>query len=214
MSIGVKGGSMLELMQQLMGSDLLLKWLKKKPEVMHVLYRKITDYILAVIDLYIEEFGAENLNILNTYQLDNNKMISTKVFESMSLPYIVELHEKCIEKGIMAWVVHLCGDHRKNLDYFLNDVKLLPRTTFFVGTEMDLEETAKRIGPDHIIAGNVPNPLIQTGTPDQVYQASRKIVEAHEIYTRWIYVNARLFINPTSSSSKRICHGSSRKGFW
>ena len=167
---------MLELMQQLAGTNNILKWITKEKDQMHVFYRKITDYIYATIDYMIDRYGAENITVLDTYQLDNDTMFSRDIFEEMSLPYIVDLHDRYDKTGLGGWILHLCGDHRKSLHYWLEDIKLLPRTVFYIGTEMDIVKTAKTIGDEYVIAGNLPNPLIQTGTPLELHDYTRDLV--------------------------------------
>lgn len=176
MGVTVKGGSFTELMAHLMGPDILLKWLIKKPEAMHVLYRKILDYTLDNVKVFIDEFGVENVSLFNTYQLDSHDVMNPKVFEEMSLPYIIELHEKVLDMGVKGWIVHLCGNHTKNLHFWKEDIPLAPRTVFTVGYEMDMKKTAKELGPDHIIAGNIKNHLIQFGSADEVYVEAGRII--------------------------------------
>lgn len=176
MKVTVKGGSMLELMQPLAGTSNILKWLIKEPESMHIFYRKITDYIFSGIDFYIERYGADNVVVLDTYQLDNDYMISRKTFERMSLPYIMELHNRYCDMNLGGWTLHLCGDHRESLRYWLNDIKLHPKTLFYIGTEMDMKKTAKLIGDSYSIGGNVPNTLIQSGRPNELYKYTKELV--------------------------------------
>jgi uroporphyrinogen decarboxylase len=45
-----------------------------------------------------------------------------------------------------------------------------------VGHEVELERAAYYF-PNDIILGNLEPALIQTGTPDEVYEASRKVIE-------------------------------------
>lgn len=171
-----QAGSMLEHMQQLAGTKNVLRWLVKHPEQMHVFYRKITDYLCAKIDYKIERYGASNLSLMGTYQLDNDMMISRKIFEKMSLPYIIEIHDRFVDAGICGWLIHLCGDHRKSLHYWLEEIRIPKHTAFWIGTEMDIEKTAKLIGDQHAISGNLANTLIQTGSPLELYDETKELV--------------------------------------
>lgn len=176
MKVMAKGGSMLELMQQLCGTNNLLRWLVKEPNQMHIFYRKITDYIYARIDYLINRYGEENVCLLDTYQLDNDEIISRKTFEEMSLPYIIELHEKYRDINFAATTVHLCGNHRKSLHYWLDDIYTRTGTLFYIGTELDIEKTARILGDKYSIGGNLPNQLIQSGSPEQLYRETKDLV--------------------------------------
>lgn len=120
--------------------------------------------------------SVENVSILNTYQLDSHDVMAPSLFEKMSLPYIIELHEKALAMGVRAWIIHLCGNHTKNLHLWKEYVPLAPRTVFTVGYEMDMEETARVLGPDYIIGGNIRNQLIQFGTANEVYEEAGRII--------------------------------------
>ena len=49
----------------------MLRWYYTKPGTLHILYRKVTDYIIGLIDLYTREFGTEKFNIMSTFPLDS-----------------------------------------------------------------------------------------------------------------------------------------------
>lgn len=177
LGVSIPAGSAFGLAGTITSPDSLLRWCYKHPDLVHRLIRLSADYILAIADRYIEEFGAENCSAFTTYPLECLAMISPKFFEKFSLPYIQEIHDKLIAKGVRKWLVHLCGDHSKNMPFWLNDIKLATRTIFTVGHEMDIEQTAKAFGNDHIIGGNVHTTLLQSGTPNEVFKVSRDLIE-------------------------------------
>ncbi len=176
LSASVPAGSPLEIVGEIVDTSLLMKWFYKEPELVHELLRLTTDYLLKVADLYIDEFGVDNCCASSNYPLESNTLISPKLFEKFSLPYIVEIHDKFKEKGISSYSVHLCGDHKRNIDYF-KELNLPARSFVSVSEKLDIEIVAKSFGDDYIIGGNVPTHVIQSGTPNEVFNVSKDIIE-------------------------------------
>lgn len=175
-SVSIPAGSPLELVGEIVETSLLMKWFYKEPQLVHKLLRLATDYLLKLADFYIDEFGADNCSASSNYPMESNTLISPKLFEKFSLPYITEIHNKYKEKGITNFSIHLCGDHKHNLDYF-KDLNLPPRSFISVSEKLDIELVGKVFGPDYIIGGNVPTPILRSGTPEDVFNASKNIIE-------------------------------------
>lgn len=176
LSASIPAGSPLELAGEIVEPSILMKWLYKEPNIVHRLLRMTTDYLLKVADIYIKEFGIENCSASSNYPLESNSLISPKLFEKFSYPYILEIHKKFKDKGITNFSIHLCGDHKKNLGYF-KDLDLPKRSLISVSEKLNIENVAKTFGDDYIIAGNVPTPIIISGTPQGVFNSSRDIIE-------------------------------------
>ena len=160
----------------IVGKDKMLRWYFKEPELVHAVMRKATDFILATADYFIDEFGAANCTATEGLPLDSNLLISAQTFERFSYPYIKEIHEKLLAKGVSNFFVHLCGDHTANLPCW-KDIPLPPRSIISVGSQTDIEDTARAFGEQHIVAGNVPTSILQTGSPEDVMEACRVCIE-------------------------------------
>lgn len=175
--VSMPAGSALGIAGAVIGPELMFRWFRKEPELVYRVLRLATDFLLKIADTFIAEFGAENCTAFTTYPLECHAVISPKAFEKFSVPYIKEMHEKLLDKGIKKWIVHLCGDHTKNLPFWTEEISLAPRTIFHVGHEMNLEYTAKTFGEDHIIGGNIQTTLLQIGTANEVFEACRQVIE-------------------------------------
>ncbi len=173
----VPSGSPFGGVQSILGTELLLKSLRKDPEVIHHLLRMVTDYMMAITKKSIDIFGVEKISTFSAYPMESHGIISSKDFEKFSIPYIKEIQDMYQEWGIKKWIVHLCGDHKENLKYWTNELKLPRRTVFTLGYEMDMRETAEVLGDEYIIGGNVRNSIIHSGKPEDVYEESRKAIE-------------------------------------
>lgn len=175
--VSITAGSPMGIACSIIGIDNLMRWLIKEPEIVHRVLRIATDFLLMLADRRISEFGVENCSAFSTYPVDSHTLISPRIFEKFTLPYVQEIHTKLLSKGINKWTIHLCGNHTKNLPYWTGEIPLAPRTTFQPGDENDIEFFAKTLGEDHIIAGNISTTLLQIGSANQVYEACRKVIE-------------------------------------
>lgn len=175
--VSFSSGSPMSVAGNIVNIELLMRWMYKAPELVHRILRISTNYLLELADLYIEEFGAENCVASSSYPIECHSLISPKMFEKFSLPYITEIHKKLISKGINQWSIHLCGDHTKNLKYWKNDIKLYPRSLITIGDEMDIETVSKVFEREHIIGGNINTSLLQSGTANEVYEECRSVIQ-------------------------------------
>jgi uroporphyrinogen decarboxylase len=168
--IGVTG-----LVGSILGSAKLLRWYINEPNAVHLLFRKVTDYLLSNMTLYIKEFGVDNIAVAEGLPWDSHNLISPATFEKFGFIYIKEIHEKAVLAGVKTWQVHLCGNHTNNIPLWKR-IPIPPRTTISIGSENDIKKTAEFFGPDHIIYANVPTQLIQFGTPEEVMEKCKEII--------------------------------------
>lgn len=174
---GVPSDSALDGAESLVGANLLMRLMIKDPQAVHYLLELNTKYVLDMAKYMLDRFGTEGVSAFSGYPVDSHDLISPKYFEEFSLPYIKEIIETLQDWGVKNFIIHLCGDHYHNLDHWLKSVKLPKRTIFTIGTQMDIVETAERIGSDHIIGGNVRNITLATGHPKDVYNECGEIIK-------------------------------------
>lgn len=161
----------------IVGRENFLRWLIKYPEAVHRLQRKVTNFVLRAAEMTIRKYGGENCSLYSGVPMESNQLISVRMFESFAKPYIREIFDYCTSEGVKNIVVHLCGDHTRNLPHW-KDIPLPRRVIFSIGNEMDLERTSEVIGKDHILAGNISSAILCTGTPGQVSIEVRRCLEA------------------------------------
>jgi uroporphyrinogen decarboxylase len=160
-TIGAGGG--FGMACNIVGLDKFLKWLIKKPDLAHYLIKTLSDHSLAGLTRQAEMLGIEG------------DLISPTQFEVFVLPSLQEGQEKLRALGYKTTYVHICGEHNANLPYW-SQVDFGDPGIIGVGHEVGLA-TAARYFPDDIILGNLEPAIIQTGTPEQVYEATRTIIE-------------------------------------
>jgi uroporphyrinogen decarboxylase len=172
-TIGAMGG--FGLACNIVGLDRFLKWLIKKPELAHYLIRTLSDRSLAGLTKQSERMGTEGVLGFSGGATSSNYLISPKHFEEFVLPSLKEGQDKLRALGYKTTYVHICGDHNANLPYW-SQIDFGDPGIIGIGHEIRLE-TAARYFPDDIILGNLEPAIIQEATPEQVYEATREIVE-------------------------------------
>jgi uroporphyrinogen decarboxylase len=108
--------------------------------------------------------------------MESNQLISPKHFERFALPSHAEYIAGLKILGITRYFFHICGDQKRNLP-FLSEISSWPHSAVIsIGHEVALRE-ATGFFPNDIIYGNIDPRVIQSGTPQEVYNESRKTIE-------------------------------------
>ncbi|MFC1824547.1 uroporphyrinogen decarboxylase family protein [Thermodesulfobacteriota bacterium] len=168
------------------GPERLLRWMIKAPDVAHHLLRIATDHMLFLAEAQKEARGTEGVLPRGGEPTSANQLISPRQFEQFAFPYIKECHDKMLAMGYRHFYCHICGEHNYNLPLW-KQVSFGDPGILSIGHEIALE-TASRCFPDEIILGNLDPAIIQTGTPEEIYEATRKnILEGKGLSNGYIF---------------------------
>jgi uroporphyrinogen decarboxylase len=171
----VGGLSVINMSGGICGAERLCKWMIKEPEVARQVLRLAADHQIAMAQFVKDTFGVDRVLPSGANAFASNQLISPKHFEQFCLPVLKEVHEKVLAMGYKHMSSHPCGEQNLNLPYW-QQTSLGDPGMFRVGNEIDLE-TAASFFPNDIIGGNLDTTVIQNGTPDEVYDAARKVIE-------------------------------------
>jgi uroporphyrinogen decarboxylase len=171
----IPGGLSFNLACNIAGIDRFLKWLIKKPALAHDLLNIIDEWELAGLAAQREMLGTEGVMGVSGGVSSSNDLISPKQFEEFALPSIIKGQEKLRALGYRTTYVHICGEHNLNLPYWAQ-VDFGDPGIIGIAHEVGLEKAAYYF-PNDIILGNLEPAIIQASTPDEVYEATRKVVE-------------------------------------
>ena len=153
----------------------LCRWMLKKPDAAHHLLRIASDHMLDVVRYWADTFGAEKV-IPNLWEpMAANNIISPKQFETFVFPYIKDTNEKMLSMGVKHILYHICGEQNANLPLWAQIPMGDPGMVTF-GSEVSLTTAIEYFGDSCLILGNVLPSLIQTGTPQEVYDACRDCI--------------------------------------
>jgi uroporphyrinogen decarboxylase len=151
------------------------KWILKKPDVVHQIMRLTTDFQKKLAEYWFGLYGTEKVISWGGDPGSSNQLISPKTFKEFSMPYVKEVHEKMIELGSKHIFKHICGEQNKNLEFWAQVPMGDPGFVSF-GHEVDVERAAEYF-PRDVVVGNLEPAIIATATPDDVYAATKAILE-------------------------------------
>lgn len=171
----ISGGGSFSTCANIAGIERFLKWLIKKPDLAHYLLRFVTDWKLERLPQQSESVGFDGVLPMGGEPTTSNQLISPKQFEEFAYPYIKEIQEKVMALGYRTSYVHICGEQNLNLPYWAK-IPFGDPGIISVGHEVRLE-TAAQYFPNDIILGNLESAIVQTGTPEEVYAATKEVVE-------------------------------------
>jgi uroporphyrinogen decarboxylase len=157
------------------GIEKMSRWILKNPEVAHRLMRITVDYYIELTQYWKDTFGIEGVLPFFGEPTAANQIISPKQFEQFAMPYIKELCEAVLAMGYKHIFVHVCGEQNLNLPYWAQ-IPFGDPGIISIGHEVELE-TAAEYFPNDIILGNLEPAIIQTETPQAVYEATKEVIE-------------------------------------
>ena len=174
--IGFLSRSPFTMAANICGLDQFCRWMMKKPELCQRLMKMAIEHTFNVIGYWVDTFGAEKIFTNLSSPSESNQVISPKQFEKFALPYHAEYQKRLKALGIKRLRFHICGDQNLNLPYLAELASWPHPAVLSFGHEVDLEVAAKYF-PEDIIEGNIEPALIQTGTPQQIYELSKVAIE-------------------------------------
>jgi len=200
MRILYSGGGPVTILN-LANPQLLLPWMKKKPELVHRLCRLTTDFTLKVAKHWVDTFGAETVMPFFVQGGTMANLISLQRFEQFLFPYWQEIHEKLLGMGIKNMLFHVCGTTEDALPLLAQ----LPAGTSEkpgIATcphNINLEEFVKYFGDKCIVAGNIEPAQIMLNSPEHIYELCKEAIQKGKSSPRGFMLSAGCEIPPLSS---------------
>jgi len=168
-------GGPVTLAANLCGIDNLGKWSIKNKEVVHHLLRITTEHSIELASYLKSLFGTDRVLPFCGEATTDNRIISPKFFEQFALPYNKELQEAMLSMGFRHLFCHICGEQNANLPYWAK-IPMGDPGIISIGHEIPLSKAAQYF-PSDIIMGNLEPAIIQAKTAEEVYKATRTVVE-------------------------------------
>jgi len=175
MPVSMQIGAPLTWAGSVIGEERMMKWMIRRPELVHAVLEKVSDFLIKVAEHYVATFGADRLMAFHGAATETNRLISPKQFDAFSLPYLQKVNARVIELGVKSFFIHICGEQNKNLASW-QQVPMTKQTIISVGREIALT-TAMEMFPEQIIAGNVDPTLIQEGRAEEVLEQCRECID-------------------------------------
>lgn len=175
MPVGLQVGAPFAWAGSVIGEERMMVWLIRKPDLVHEVLDKVSDFLIKVAEHYVAEFGAERLSAFHGTATETNKLISPKQFATFVLPYFQRINTRLIGMGIKSFLIHICGEQNANLPYY-QQIPMTKQTIISVGREVELTKAMEAF-PEQIIGGNVDPTLIQEGKAEEVSAQARECIE-------------------------------------
>lgn len=158
------------------GFERFLRWSIRSPERCRRLMQMALDHTFNVIAQWRTLFGADNMFVWMTSPGESNQLISPRLFERLALPFHIAYQDRLRALGLARFGLHICGDQNKNLPALAAAAPWPHPSILSFGAEVAIE-TAAGFFPKDIIYGNVDPVTLQFGSPEQVYQLTRSVIE-------------------------------------
>ncbi|MDZ7342532.1 MAG: hypothetical protein ONB27_14330, partial [candidate division KSB1 bacterium] len=142
----------------------------ERPEFVKELLRIVTDKLIEYLDFCWEE---EKLPVPKDFAWTDDLAagLSAEVYQKIVLPYEKKLRFHF--DGYLSF--HMCGKTDHLLEIFRDELKINEYQGF--GYEVDLDRIGQIMGGKVVLIGNVNPMLIHSGTPEQVREATRNVIE-------------------------------------
>jgi uroporphyrinogen decarboxylase len=154
----------------LMGAVDVFAAIYERPDFLHEVLRIVTDKMIEWLDFCAEEMQLPHPRNF-AWTDDLAVSLSADTFRKFALPYNQKLRFHF--DGRLS--LHMCGRSDHLLEIFRDDLKIDELQGF--GYQVDLDRIADVMGGRVVLIGNVNPMLIENGTPEQVREATRKVIE-------------------------------------
>jgi len=154
----------------LMGQTEIFEAVCTDPEFVRELLRIVTDKMIAYLDFCWEE---ERLPRPRDFAWTDDLAVSLsdRKFREIVLP-----SEKRLRFHFDGWLsLHMCGPAGHLLKTFRDELQIHELQGF--GYQVDLDTVGSILGGKVVLVGNVNPMLIHSGTPEQVREATRRVIE-------------------------------------
>lgn len=154
----------------LMGQTELFIAVKERPEFVCDLLRIVTEKMIAYLDFCWEE---EKLPSPRDFAWSDDLAVnlSAQAFRDIALPFNQQIRFHF--DGRLSF--HMCGASNHLLEIFIDDLAIHDFLGF--GYQVDLHRVARVMGGRAVLVGNVSPMLIHSGTPAEVREATRRVIE-------------------------------------
>jgi uroporphyrinogen decarboxylase len=154
----------------LMGQTEIFLAVRERPDFVRELLRIVTDKLLEYLDFC---WAEERLPVPKDFAWTDDLAVSlsAETYREIVLP-----SELRLRLHFDGWAsLHMCGRSDHLLEIFRDDLAVHELQGF--GYEVSLERVAAVMGGRVVLIGNVNPMLIHSGTPSEVREATRRVIE-------------------------------------
>lgn len=165
---------------ELLGPAEMCALIYEEPDYVHQLMDYITEAIIARIKAWRRYLGQPEFSDSFGFADDSILMISKEMYREFVLPY----HKKLI-RGVstmkLPGQIHLCGDATRHFVTIRDELNI---NNFDTGFPVAHGKLVQELGPDVVVAGGPKADLLRVGTPEQIMEEARRIIQEVKPYTK------------------------------
>ena len=157
----------------LFGPEFVCTAMVDEPERLKILLSFITDATISRMRAWRDKGGIPVPQDGFWMADDSIALLSTQMVRDHILPHLRRIYEVFgtdVERGL-----HLCGNATRHFPMLVEELKI---ASFDTGFPVDFGALRKAIGPDVRIQGGPHVELMRSGTPDQVYAESKRVLQS------------------------------------
>lgn len=161
----------LTLARYLLPIEMILKGMRKKPELVHALLRFTTDIIIEMVKHFR---SLPYLNFMIYDPVSSGSLISPKQYREFSLPYTKEIVKEMQQTSPLNFL-HICGDTTQSLETLADTgIEVLS-----LDQKVDLAVAKEKVGSRVTLMGNIdPVSSLLFGSTAQVQEEVEQLMEA------------------------------------
>lgn len=141
-----------------------------EPDMVHILMRKATDFLIEYIREY-KKTGANGVVLAEPL----TGLLSPDLAAKLSAPYVKELNEAVRDENFIV-IYHNCGN---NTILMIDSILSTGCACYHFGNAIDMREMLEHIPKDILVMGNVdPSTQFRNGTPESIREETLRIMRA------------------------------------
>lgn len=141
---------------------------KKKPELLHTVLRKATDFLIEYAKAY-KALGAHGIVMAEPLA----GLLSPRLETKFSAPYVKELAEAVASEDFLV-IYHNCGNYTPKM---VESISTNGCDAYHFGNAIDMKAMVEAWPEDSLIMGNIdPAEQFTNGTPESMREATLKVM--------------------------------------
>lgn len=151
---------------------------RKKPELLHKVLRKVTDFQIRYAKAY-KELGAHGVFMAEPL----SGLLNPKYEAEFSAPYVKEIAEAVKDENFLV-LYHNCGNYTTKMT---ESIMANGCDAYHFGNAIDMKEMLELCPDDVVIMGNIdPASQFTNGTPESMKEAARELLETCAVHPNFL----------------------------
>lgn len=155
-----------------------MKYCKRQPELLHIVLRKATDFLITYIKEY-KKAGANGIAMAEPLA----GLLSPRFIKEFSEPYVREIADAIRDENFIM-VYHNCGNST------LSQVESISSThcdAYHFGNAIDMKEMLEKFPSNVLVMGNIdPASQFTNGTVDSMTEATKALLKECSVHKNFV----------------------------